>query len=98
MSTPAHARDEGDHDRARQAVEAGQILPLRTLLERLEREQPGQVMEVDLEREDGQWLYEIKLLQAGGQLVEFKVDAKSARVLSRKEKTSERQRHRDGAR
>jgi uncharacterized membrane protein YkoI len=40
----------GDHDRARQAVEAGEVLPLRTILERVERDYPGQVVEVELER------------------------------------------------
>jgi hypothetical protein len=39
------------HDRARQAVEAGEILPLRTVLERVERDYPGQVLDVELERE-----------------------------------------------
>ncbi len=40
----------GDHDRARQALEAGEVLPLRTILDRVEREYPGQVLEVELER------------------------------------------------
>jgi uncharacterized membrane protein YkoI len=42
-----------DHDRARQALEAGEVLPLRTILERVEREYPGQVLEVELERDRG---------------------------------------------
>jgi hypothetical protein len=46
---PAVASD--DHDRARQALEAGEVLPLRTILERVEREYPGQVVDVELERD-----------------------------------------------
>jgi uncharacterized membrane protein YkoI len=70
-----------DHDRARQAVQAGQVLPLRTVLARLEREQAGQVMEVELEHDDGRWVYEIKLLKPDGRLVKLKLDARTATVL-----------------
>jgi hypothetical protein len=70
-----------DHERARAAVQAGEVLPLPILLERLERTHPGQVLELELEREVGLWRYEIKLLQANGQLLKLKVDARTAQVL-----------------
>jgi uncharacterized membrane protein YkoI len=79
---PALASDREDHERARRAMTTGQVLPLRTVLERLEREHPGQVLEVELEQDDGQWVYEVKLLQNDGQLVKIKLDAKTAAVLS----------------
>lgn len=85
IAVPALARDHGDrrdHERARQAVTSGQVLPLRTVLERLEREHPGQVLEVELEQDDDQWVYEVKLLQNDGQLVKIKLDARTAAVLS----------------
>ena len=85
---PARAdRDRGhDQDRARAAVQAGQALPLKTVLARLEREAPGQVLDVELEQKDGRWIYEIKLLQPGGRLVKLEVDAATAEVLRRKER------------
>lgn len=70
-----------DHDRARAAVQAGEVLPLPVLLERVRQSHPGEVFEVDLEREDGRWIYELKLLQAGGGLVRLEVDARTAEVL-----------------
>ena len=70
-----------DHDRARQALEAGEVLPLRTIIERVERDYPGQIVEVELERDDGRWQYEIKLLQRGGSLLKLKVDARDGSVL-----------------
>jgi uncharacterized iron-regulated membrane protein len=70
-----------DHDRAREAVRAGEAMPLPALLERLHRSHPGQVLELELEREDGRWLYEIRLLQPDGQLVKLLVDARTAEVL-----------------
>lgn len=77
---------DSEQDRARAAVQAGKVLPLKTLLERLEREHPGQVLEVELEQDDGRWIYEIKLLQPGGRLVKLELDAASGAVLQRKER------------
>lgn len=83
--TPAaRAREPGDHDRALQAVAAGRILPLKTLLAQVERDHPGQVLEVELEDDDGLWIYEIKVLQAGGVLTRLKLDARTGEVLRRK--------------
>ncbi|HMN75990.1 MAG TPA: PepSY domain-containing protein [Burkholderiaceae bacterium] len=76
-----------DHDRARAAVQAGEILPLPTLLEQLQRTHPGQVLALELDREDdGRWIYEIKLLRADGRLVKLDVDARTAQVLQVKTK------------
>jgi len=80
MSAPAG--ESGDHDRAREAVASGQILPLREILARLERERPGrQVLEVELERSGGRWIYELKLLQPGGVMQRLKIDARSGVAL-----------------
>ena len=79
---PAHA--DNDQDSAHAAVQSGQVLPLKTVLERLEREVPGQVLEVELERHHGHWIYEVKLLQAGGRLVKVRLDAASGQVLPRR--------------
>jgi uncharacterized membrane protein YkoI len=85
---PAQASDRADHDRARAALQAGEILPLATVLQRVAAEHPGQVLEVELERDGhgsgGVWLYEIKLLQTGGGLLKLEVDAATARVLKAK--------------
>jgi uncharacterized membrane protein YkoI len=88
----AQASDD-DHDRARQAVEAGQVLPLPVVLERLATDYPGRVLEVELEQEDGRWQYEVKLLQRGGQLTKLKVDAQTGEVLSRKMRGDKRRTH-----
>jgi uncharacterized membrane protein YkoI len=44
------------------------------------------VLEVELEQDDGRWIYEIKLLQSGGRLVKLELDAASGAVLQRKER------------
>lgn len=97
LTGPAQAdgdRGEHDHDRARAAVQAGQALPLKAVLERLAREHPGEVLEVELERDDGRWIYEIKLLQAGGRLVRLELDAATGTVLRRAERGAGRGRGR----
>ena len=82
----SYAADNADHERARQAVEAGDVLPLRTILDRVERDYPGQVMEVELDREKGEWVYEIKLLRKGGTLMKLKIQARDGTILGFKEK------------
>lgn len=81
---------DADHDRARRALEAGQVLPLGTILTRLERDHPGQVLDVELELEKHggleRWVYEVKLLRKGGALVKLEVDARTGAVISRKVK------------
>jgi len=78
---PVFAADVGDHDRARQALEAGEILPLKTVLEKVDRDSPGQVMEVELERDKGRWVYEIKVLRPGGSLVKLRLDARDGTII-----------------
>lgn len=82
----ASARDDSDHDRARDALRAGDVLPLTVVLDRLAREHPGQVLEVELESEDGRWVYEVRLLQPGGRLVKLELDARSGELLRRRER------------
>ena len=89
LALPGHADEQRDnlrdHDRARRALEAGEILPLKTVLETLARDTPGQVMEVELERKGERWVYEIKLLRAGGSLVKLRVDARDGTIIPRRE-------------
>ena len=75
------AADPGQADRARAAVQAGEVLPWPTVFDRLQRTHPGQVLDLELEREDGRWIYEVRLLQADGRLLKLEVDARSGEVL-----------------
>lgn len=79
--------DEDDHDRARRAVEQGRALPLRVVLDQVERQFQGRAVNVELERERGRLIYEIRLLQADGRVVKLEVDAASGAVLKVKQKS-----------
>ena len=74
---------EADHERARAAMAAGEVMPLQQLLREVATQAAGEVLEVELEREDGRWLYELKLLQPGGRLRKLKVDARTGRLLEK---------------
>lgn len=82
--------DDRDHDRARTALQAGEVMPLKTLLLQLERSHPGQVLEVELEQEHGLWVYEFKLLQPDGRLVQLDLDARSGAVLKQRVRDRDR--------
>ena len=50
----------------------------------------GQVLDVELEDEDGRLVYEVKLLQAGGRLVKLELDAASGELLKRRVRDRDR--------
>ena len=86
IAIPATAAFAGnDHDKARAALVAGEIQPLPKILESVAREHPGDVLEVELERERGSWIYEIKILQSDGKLLKLDVDARDAAVIHTRE-------------
>lgn len=80
------AHDHDAHELAREALEQGRVLPLRVVLEKVERDYQGQVLKVEFEQEYGHYLYEIRLLQNDGRVVKLKVDAVDGRVLDIKRK------------
>lgn len=77
---------EEDHDKARQAVESGQILPLQKILQKISKDYPAQVIEVELERKSNGWIYEIKQLSVDGSISKLEVDARTGVVLKQKSK------------
>lgn len=81
---PAMAGD--DHDKARKALESGQVLPLQQILQKISKDYPAQVIEVELERKSNGWIYEIKQLTADGSISKLEVDAKTGIVLKQKSK------------
>ena len=91
----ADERNHGDHAMALQALEQGRVLPLRTVLEKVERDYQGQALKVEFEQDDGRFIYEIRLLQSDGRMVKLKVDAVDGRVLDirRKERGGDRDAH-----
>ena len=74
--------DDHSYDRARRAVDRGEILPMAQLLTHLHRQLPGEVVAVELEYEHGTWVYEFKVIDTRGRLIELYLDAGTGAVLA----------------
>ena len=83
---PVGHADSSDHELARQALQQGKVLPLRTVLDKVEKEYSGQVVELEFEAEHGEFVYEIRLLQANGTLLKIKMNAVDGSVISVKQR------------
>lgn len=84
------AQERRDHERARAALEAGQIRPLSDLLAEVERRFRGRVIEADLERDDTQWLYELKILPPNGRIFIVELDAATGALVRSRGPVQER--------
>jgi len=86
-SDDEHEWEDDDHayDRARRAVERGEALPIAQLLERLRPRMPGELVGVEFTREHGRWVYEFRIIDDGGYLLEMHVDAQTGRIMSLEE-------------
>ncbi len=73
-----------DHDRARDAVAAGEVRPLGQIMARVGRRYPGRLLDAQLGRrgQNGPWIYRIKILDNQGAVVALTVDGKSGRILT----------------
>lgn len=81
LAGPALGDERRDHEMAREALAAGQILPLRTVLERIRPDFPGEALEVELEEKSGLWVYKVKVLRADGGVSKLRLDARDASLL-----------------
>jgi hypothetical protein len=83
LMSPAFA-DSIDPARIRALVESGEILPLEQIMKMNESQLVGRIIEVELKRERGGYLYEIKVLSPDGRTREFKIDARSGSMIVRR--------------
>ncbi|MEO5349707.1 MAG: hypothetical protein H7836_08685 [Magnetococcus sp. YQC-3] len=72
-----------DHELARRLVQAGEILPLERILDN-DKVRGRTLLEVELKKKHGVYVYEIELVDARGQVVEFRFAAKTGQVLREK--------------
>jgi uncharacterized membrane protein YkoI len=79
----AASRDgrDSDQERARDAFERGEILPISEILAIALQHLPGDVVEVELDIEDDFIGYEIDVLTAAGRVREIEIDARTGAVL-----------------
>ncbi|MFP6759963.1 MAG: PepSY domain-containing protein [Alphaproteobacteria bacterium] len=71
-----------NHRRARDAVNAGDVLPLSAVLGIVRSQFSGRVMDVDLQQRGQSMVYQVKLLTPDGRLMRISVDARTGRIGS----------------
>lgn len=59
----------------------GEILSLEKISQKARAYKPGEILEVELEKKHGRYVYEIDILDAGSQVWELKLDAKTGQLL-----------------
>lgn len=82
LAASAQVLAKDDHRRARELSATGEIMPLEQLLQKLHGY--GRVLEVELESEHGQHVYEIEFLDSQGRVQKRYFDARSGEALSGK--------------
>ena len=82
---PAMA-EPSDQDEVRHAVESGEVLPLAEILKEIRGKLPGDVVGIEIERKNGRWHYEFRVLDDRGRVYEVYVDARSGKIDETKEK------------
>ncbi|MCL5974349.1 MAG: PepSY domain-containing protein [Gammaproteobacteria bacterium] len=73
--------DDVSHSEARMLREAGKILPLETIIEKAKTYRKGEVIDTELERDDGMLIYEIEILDEQGRVWELEFDATNGDLL-----------------
>jgi len=71
----------GDHDDALDARARREALPLPRILEIARGAVPGEVLEVEIEREHGRLIYEVEILSRSGRVRKVEIDARTGTVL-----------------
>ena len=80
---PALAGRDYDRESAERAVEMGQALHLSDILAKVRPGLGGDIVGISFGQHRGRWIYEFKVVEPTGRLVEVYVDAATARILKR---------------
>ena len=72
-----------DHERARELVKSGEIIPLEQLLQQIITKEEGKLrlLEAELERKSGRLVYELEMVDEQGVVRELLFDAKTGKSL-----------------
>ena len=73
-----------DYREAQRLRQSGKILPLETIVQRAKAVHPGKLLDIELEHDDGRYVYELELLDERGVVWELKYDAATGTLLKQK--------------
>jgi uncharacterized membrane protein YkoI len=72
---------DGDHDRARELVEHGDIRSLPDIVHDLRGKVPGDIVDVYLGQRGDRWVYEFMIVTSDGRRLQVGVDAASMQIV-----------------
>lgn len=76
-------RPPHDHEQARAALTRGEVIPLRRVLEAVERQSSGDILKIELlPAPAGGFFYKLKILARDGKVVKQCRDARTGAVLA----------------
>jgi uncharacterized membrane protein YkoI len=82
VALPGHSlQADDDSDYARMLKQRGDILPLEQVIESAMAVKSGQILETELDEEDGRYIYELEILDDRGQVWELELDASTAELI-----------------
>ena len=73
---------DASQQEAREAVKQGLVRPLEDVLKEVRKTITGDIVEIEFEKDDGRFIYEIEYVSPEGHLMEIKVDARTLAVVS----------------
>ena len=76
-----YSRAGEDNRAARHLRESGQILSLERIVQRAKAAHPGKLLDIELDRDDGRYVYEVELVDERGVVWELKYDAVTGALL-----------------
>ncbi len=79
---PTLTRADSDHDLALELKQSGDIMSLEKILDKAQQLHPGHVLEVELEKKKGRYIYEIETVDSKGNVWEMLFEAKTAKLLN----------------
>jgi uncharacterized membrane protein YkoI len=83
--SPLKAHADIDQATARQLSATGKILPLEKIHEKAKQIKQGKILETELEKKRGKYLYEVELLDEHGIVWEIKLDAATGQLIKLEE-------------
>ena len=81
LALTAQAGDRARAEDVRQLRESGKILPAEEIIVRARKIQPGQLVGLELEREGGRLIYEVKLIDNANRFHQLEFDAATGALL-----------------
>ncbi|MBZ9676180.1 PepSY domain-containing protein [Mesorhizobium sp. ES1-1] len=81
LAARADVDDDGDHDRARDLYEHGEIKGLADILDLVRAKAPGDIVAVDLIRKADRWVYQFQVVGADGRRRTVEVDAGAGVIM-----------------